>query len=312
MKYDELIETIESQKQMNELLWKQTHIMFIPSFHKFANDDGKEKLVKYGINEVWNEFMFRENKILFFIDKYLETFSSALKNYSIKFEGDNISFPPIALFDEMVYYFDSVISAVSVIVEAEQKDVLAKYLDGIKIHEFYPTRQKFGLWWQIYMLRNRILHNTLARYDNSKDYCSRYIDFSSKILMIRKKDGIFEINSTLIDINKNANIEKTINFAINNRDINPFDLLFPNKSAKGQGKKNPNVLYISNDIYFDYATSGVKLINDIHDLLNKINYEFIRKFAEDYDNIEELLKSKTFLMSEEEAYSVESVFKNLT
>lgn len=72
------------------------------------------------------------------------------------------------------------------------------------------------------------------------------------------------------------------------------------------------MLYISDDIYFDYATSGVKLINDIHDLLNNINYEFIRKFAEDYDNIEQLLKSKTFLMSEEDAYSVESVFKNLT
>lgn len=312
MKYDELIEAIESQKQMNEMLWKQTHIMFIPSSHKFVNDDGKEKLVKYGINEIWNDFVFKENKILFFINKYLETFNRALKNYCIKFEEDNISFSPIDLFEEMAYYFDSVISAVSVIVEAEQKTVLAKNLDSIKINKFYPTRQKFGLWWQIYMLRNRILHNTEARYDNSKDRCSRYADFSSKILMIRKKNNIFEINSTLIDINKDANIEKAIDFAINNRDVNPFDLLFPNKSAKGQGKKNPNVLYISNDIYFDYATSGVKLINDIHDLLNKINYEFIKKFAEDYDNIEELLNSKTFLTSEEDAYSVESVFKNLT
>ncbi len=312
MKYDELIETIESQKQMNELLRKQTYIMIIPSTHKYASDDGKTKLVKYGINDVWNEFMFKENKILFFIDKYLETFSSALKNYSTRFKEDNISFPPNALFNEMVYYFDSIISSVYVIVEAEQKEVLAKYLDGIKIHEFYPTRQKFGLWWQIYMLRNRVLHYTEARYDNNKDCCSRYMDFSSRILTIIKKDGIFKIPSTLIDINKDANLEKAINFAINNRSVNPFDLLFPNKSASGKDKKNPNVLYIGNDIYFDYATSGVKLINDIHDLLNKINYEFIRKFAEDYDNIEKLLESEILLTSEGDAFSVRSVFKNLT
>lgn len=312
MKYEELIEKIKIQRQKNEMLWKQTHIMFIPASHKFINDDGKEKLVKYGINEVWKDFMFKENKTLFFIDKYLETFDNALKNYCKKFEGDDISFPPIDLFDEMAYYFDSIIGAVWVIVEAEQKDILTKHLDSIKINKFYPTRKKFGLWWQIYMLRNRILHNTETRYGDSKNYCSRYHDFSSKISIIRKKDEIFEINSTLIDINKDINIKNVIEISISDRSINPFDLLFPNKSAKGKGKKNPNVLYISDDIYFDYANSGVQLINDIQDLLDKINHAFMTKFSEDYKDIEELLNSRTFLTTEEEAYSVKSVFKSLT
>lgn len=312
VKYDDLIETIESQRQKNERLWKQTHIMFIPSFHKHMNDDGKEKLVIYGIDEVWKDFMYKENKILFFLDKYLESFDKGLRKYCKNFEGDDISFPPIDLFDEMVYYFDSIIGAVSVIIEAEQKDALINFLDNVRINKFYPTRQKFGFWWQIYMLRNRILHNTEARYDNTKGYCSRYIDFSSKILMIRKKNSIFEINSTLIDINKDINVKKAIEMAISDRSKNPFDLLFPNKSAKGIGKKNPNILYISNDIFFDYTTSGVQLIDDIQDLLDKINHEFIRKFSEDYDDINKLLDSKTSLNTEKEAYSIKDVFKSLT
>lgn len=292
MKHDDLIETIKNQRQKNEILWKQTHIMFIPSFHKHMNDDGKEKIVIYGIDEVWENFIYKENEILFFLDKYLESFDKGLRKYCKNFDGDDICFPPIDLFDEMVYYFDSIIGAVSVIIEAEQKDALINFLDNVRINEFFSTRQKFGFWWQIYMLRNRILHNTEARYDNTKSHCSRYIDFSSKILMIRKKNGIFEINSTLIDIYKDINVKKAIEIAISDRSKNPFDLLFPNKSAKGIGKKSPNILCITNDVFFDYTTSGVQLINDIQDLLDQINHEFIRKFLEDYDDINELLNSK--------------------
>lgn len=312
MKYEGLIKTLESQKQENEILWKQTHIMFIPLTHKYKNDYLDDKLIQYGINEVWNDFMFKENKILFFLDKYLETFDNVLRKYCKKFEEDNISFPPIDLLDEMVYYFDALISSAAVIIEANQKEALLKYLKSEKLNDIYPTREKFGLWWQINMLRNRILHNTEARYDSTKESCSRYIDFSSKVLMIRKNNGNYEINSTLLDIYKDINIKKAIEMAIADRKINPFDLLFPNKSAKGKGKKSPNVLYISNDVYFDYATSGVQLVNDIQDLLDKINHEFIRKFSDDYKDIEELLNSRTFLKKEEDAYSVKSVFKSLT
>lgn len=130
--------------------------------------------------------------------------------------------------------------------------------------------------------------------------------------MIIIENNEIKMKSTLIDIYKNLNIKKAIDIAINNREKNVFDLLFPNTSAKGSCKKKPNILYISNDIYFDYAFSGIKLIDEILEVLDKVNHEFVKKFAADYSDINELLNSKTSLGAEEDAYSIKDVFKNLT
>ena len=80
--------------------------------------------------------------------------------------------------------------------------------------------------------------------------------------MVQIKDNKISLLSTLIDIYKDVNIKKAIDISIKNHDYNPFDLLFPYKSAKGKGKSEPMVLYISNDIYFDYVISGTKLIDE--------------------------------------------------
>ena len=83
------------------------------------------------------------------------------------------------------------------------------------------------------MLRNRIVHFTNARYDNTTKKCIRYYGFSSKIQSININNlNELHVNSTLIDINKCEQARDAVRIAINSRDINPFDLLFSNKSAK--------------------------------------------------------------------------------
>ena len=53
------------------------------------------------------------------------------------------------------------------------------------------------------MLRNRILHTTETRYDGNTNKCSRYMEFSSKILMVQIKDNKIQI---LLQLKKSINI----------------------------------------------------------------------------------------------------------
>lgn len=162
------------------------------------------------------------------------------------------------------------------------------------------------------MLRNRILHFTGKRYSYGNKNCSCYQDFSSQIKMIRiDEKGNISISSTLLDIYKDENIKRAIDIAIKNNQLNPFELLFPNKSAKGYSKKNPFILNISNDIFFDYSTSSIILLNEIENMFDKINNLFLEKLKEYYDGQDILKKSKTSISINgiEETYSVEDVFE---
>lgn len=308
MVYNELKKKIQEQININEIIFKQTKIIVFPAMHELTKKCNIEMKVQYGINEVFNDFLFKEKQIIFFMDKYLTTYYEILKRID-EFKSNDCFIAPNQLNEEMVFYFDSLIAAISIIIESQQKDELNKYLTGIS--ESYPSRQQFGLWWQIYMLRNRILHTTSPRYTNDTNYCTRYINFSSKVLSIKISDHNIIMSCTLLDIYKDENIKLAIEKAINDASINPFDLLFENTSAKGYGKKRPNIAHISNDVYFDYASSGIKLIDDIQELMDKINHKFLLRFSKDFDNIDKMLEIKTTINGEN-WYSVKEVFPNLT
>ncbi|MEI3357258.1 MAG: hypothetical protein V8R81_09880 [Clostridia bacterium] len=299
MRYNDFIVEFNKLSNTNLSLWKQTHIMFIPKLNKLIRETpiGYETRVKYDINDVWDKFVYLENKILFFIDKYLYTFIKGINVNKEIMNNCNTTISSNNILDESIYYFDSFITFFSTLIEPEQKHLLNNYLDSNIINNIFPNRNTIGLYWQIYMLRNRIVHFTSARYDNTTKECIRYYDFSSKIQFINI-DNLNEIhvNSTLIDINKCEQARKAILIAIKNRNINPFDLLFPNKSAKGYGKKNPFINYISNDIYFDYIDSGIKLIENIHNLLKILNKLFLDSFMPRDTESEKILNSKTSIV----------------
>lgn len=312
MKYYEYKEKVNKLLNKNDKLWKQTHIMFIPISFKMMKETpiGKEIRVRYDINEVWDEFVYKENKILFFIRKHFECMISSLEHYE-HIMKENVSFPIDENIEQAFYYFDSFIAFFSTLLEGEQREILCRYLDKNKIDNFFPKRNEIGLFWEIYMLRNRIIHFTKARYDADKTECVRFQDFSSKarMVVIDSNENI-HIESTLIDINKSNYIQKIIKKCINDKNSNPFELLFPNISAKGYGKNKPFLSSIVNDIWFDYIISGVSLIERIQNVLNSINNLFFEKILSGCNDITNILSSKTCIFMEKDKieYSVQDVF----
>lgn len=316
MKYNEYKNKIDELLKKNLLLWQQTHIMFIPITNKMVveNPTGEETRVRYDISNVWDEFVYKENKVLFFINKYLNNMLNGINVNIGLMDKVDIWFPTNNIIEEAIYYFDALVSSFGTLIEPEQKDILCKYLDSKEINEVFPTRKDIGLYWQIYMLRNRIMHFTNGKYDYSKKECIRFHDFSSKITTIHiDNKGELHANSTLIDINKCEQVKIAINMAINNRDINPFEILFPNQSAKGYGKGKPFLSFISNDIFFDHIDSSVMLIDEILEILCTINKAFLKQFIVESNEKEKILNSKIIIVfnDREMEYSINDVFNNV-
>ncbi len=297
----------------NTLLWQQTHIMFIPKMNKIIRENpiGEEQRVRYDINNVWEEFSYKENKVLFFADKYLNNLLDGLSIYNDLINQKNIAIFSNHILEEAIYYFDSFISSFYTLIEPQQKDVLCQYLGDKKVNNFFPTRNEIGLYWQIYMLRNRIIHFTNGKYDNTGKECIRYCNFSSNIEVINITDnGELQANCTLIDINKCEVARRAIGMAIKDRKLNPFDILFPNETPKGYGKKKPFLSVISGDIFFDHLNSGIMLVRDIHNILDNINRLFLEQFMLGGNNSEETLNSKTSIVfnGKKISYSIYDVF----
>ncbi len=83
MKYNDFKIKMKELIENNIALWKQTHIMFIPLMDKILSENpvGEETRVRYDIDQIWEDFAYKENKILFFIDKYLNNLSHGLELY---------------------------------------------------------------------------------------------------------------------------------------------------------------------------------------------------------------------------------------
>lgn len=312
MKYKELKNQIDKIQIKTIKICQQTNIMFIPLTNKMFIENGTEEVkVQYGIDHVINEFLYKENKTLFFIGQLLKCYMKILESQSEMFLKNSISFPPNKYYCELTYYFDSLVASFSTIIENDQKEILEKFFDKEKINSIFPTRNKIGLYWQINMLRNRILHYTSRRYEYANKHCSCYENFSSEIKIINiDKNGNISIPSTLIDIYSDKTIEGAINKSIKDGTTNPFDNLFPNKRPKGYSKKKPFVYHISNNIFFDYTDSLLSLLNEIEDFFDKNNNVFIKELSSYYNDIDELNKCKTTLIFEEKEilYSVGDVF----
>jgi hypothetical protein len=256
--------------------------------------------------------LYKENKTLFFIEHYFKNMIESLSPY-IGVLNKNISFPINNIMEKSLYYFDSIIATFSTIIESEQKNVLYQYLDEEKVNKFFPSRNELGLFWEIFMLRNRILHFTEARFDYSKKECIRYQDFSSKFNMVNiDKNENMHMYSTLIDINKSTYVKQIINKCIKDKDRrdNPFDLLFPNVKAKGYGKKAPFLSAITNDIWFDHVDSSIILISKIQDFFQELNKCFLDSFLIDCHEKDTVLSCKTgiYLDGECETFSIKEVF----
>ena len=266
----------------------------------------EEQLVRYDELRIVEEYLYKEKELIYFISQFLTNINSMVDK--INHTDGNISFPPTN--DKFQFYFDSMITQLYLLFESEQRVQIQHYFNKDKDFIFYPNRNQYGLWWEVYMLRNRIVHYTKNRYLPKREDCACYHSFSSKCNMIRiDQNNNITINSTLIDIYKDDVFKKKIEEAIISKE-NPFDLLFPNKSAKGRNKKYPVVSFIDRDIWFDYASSGIRLLNQVSDFLNSINKMFFNYFYNQLNDKEKLMNSsislfideKEFIMSIKEIY----------
>ena len=310
MKYYELKKSLEGLNLKNEKTYKQVSIMFIPLMHKILRtSNGEEEILHYDIEQVIDEFMDKEREIIFFIDKFLRKYLEILDKDSESFLKRGIQFLAYNYYNEMVFYFDAFIALFSSVLEHEQKEALRKFFDN-EVDQIYPNRKDVGLYWEINVLRNRIVHYTDKRYDNNRKICGCFLNFSSKINVINVDEmGNISIPSTLIDVYGNQIVKNAVKLAIESR-FNVFDILFPKKSPKGYSKKAPVMLYPSGDIFFDYAKSLIRLLNEVELFFNNINNMFIKAFMSFYDNADELKKNKTsiFLGQKEISYSIGDVF----
>ena len=272
----------------------------------------EEKIVKYDESEIIKEYLYKEKELIHFIKLYIDEMVITISNIEEIYPRETRPIQIPNPNDKISYYFDSFITQFSTMIELNQKDFLERYFRKIKDNNIFPSRNEYGLWWQIYMLRNRIVHYTEKRYSTSKENCICYQNFSSRcnIILIDEQENI-SMETTLIDIHKHEKIQAVIETSINSEDKqNPFDILFPNKSAKGKYRKRPIINVIAQDIWFDYASSGFDLINEIYNFLNNINEVFFNYYYENIENKKKLLDCKFLYIinNEEETITIKELY----
>lgn len=297
-----------------KLKFKIEAINFAIMNHNIENYGEDEVQVVFEENRVIEEYLYKEKELIYFISQFL---NSILE--SIYRPGDapspktDIEFPPFN--NTFSYYFDSLITQLYLIFESDQRVQLQHYFNNDKIIPFYPNRDCFGLWWEVYMLRNRVVHYTKNRYVPKKEKCACYETFSSRCNIIRiDKNGNIFFNTTLIDIYKDKYIENKIKESIASEDnTNPFELLFPQKSATGHNKKRPSVVSISDDINFDYASSGIRLLNEVNTFLNEINNMFFKYLYNQLKGKKDLINNSIalFIDGKEKIMSIKELYNTV-
>ena len=122
LKYIDLLKEINGLIEKNNKIYKQNYIMFIPLTHRIVKENGyEEKRVQYDIDNVIKELSYKEKKTIFFITKFLETFKKIMILDEKKLLEKNIFFPPNQYYQELTYYFDSIVSSFSTIIESNKK-----------------------------------------------------------------------------------------------------------------------------------------------------------------------------------------------
>lgn len=276
------------------------------------NPVGVEQLCKYDLPELWGEYTLKFKKCVYFLEHYCQGILNELDLQGDRLHGNNIFISPGSYLEEAIFNFDSFILATSVIMEYEERDYLAAHFKKADINSIYPQRDEIGLNLQVNILRNRIVHHTGGRYINGKE-CSRFVDFSSNVQMIRVQNENISLQCTQIDVYKDG-MQKVLPAAIQiatEQKVTVFDILFPSKSGKGHGKRHPTMVIPDKDIYFDHADTGIKIVPQIQEFLRKLNQVFFEEFYRRSEKKEELLNVCTVFCDDKGSfqYQIKNIFE---
>lgn len=320
MKYEDFLNAVSSIKHKNQKLSKMINIMYIPimniDFKKY--EFGKEYLCKYDLSNIWSTYSYKLRKSIFYINEYYKYMLLELKLQSkaIKFDS-NISIPCSFNSEIATYNFDSMILSFATIIEGDEKNNIGSYLSKItryRLNTIFPSKFKM-LYWEINILRNRIIHTTCGRYSEKNDECRRFYDFSTKPSIINiDKDKNINIKCNIPDVYSNKLIQTIIKKEIlkKNSHDNIFDIIFPNKSSKRKNKKNPTVIIHDSNLNFDHICTSIKLVMEIQTFIENIVTLFMKEFLQKIPNKEEILKSKTIFKDKdgnEVEYNIKDIYQ---
>lgn len=236
----------------------------------------EEYICQFDLQDLWRDYSVKLKKCIYFLENYCSRLLKEIDYQDYLIQADDISVPPSVYLEEAIFNFDALILAVSAVIDNEEKDYLKNQFRKAKISDIYPSKKETGLYWQLNILRNRIIHHTGGRYINDGE-CKRFLDFSSMVQMIRIVHGNISLCCTQIDVDKD-DVKEVLSKAIQTGN-NIFDELFPNKSGKGPRKKHPIMVIPNKDIYFDHTDAGVKMISQIQDFVCKLNQAFFDEFC---------------------------------
>ena len=240
------------------------------------NPIGEEYKCKYDLPDLWREYELKLKKCIYFLEHYCNELIKELDFHRDPLQSNDISVSPTIHLEEAIFNFDAFVLSTATIMDYEERDYLIAQFKKARINDIYPNKEEIGLYWQLNLLRNRIIHHTGGRFMNTKE-CNRFLDFSSMVSIIRVVHGSLLLVCTQIDACKEA-VKEVLPAAIQTGE-NVFDVLFPTKSGKGHGKTHPIMIMPNKDIYFDHADTGVNMISKIQDFVSKLNQAFFEEFC---------------------------------
>lgn len=254
------------------------------------NNDGKEHFVKYDLEHAWKDYQFVLNGILYRWDNcfsLLLQIIEEIKKLSNSFEQEFImcSHPTC---DKLSYEFENLIVSFPKLNENPTIENLSQVMSEINSKKLrdncFKDDNLTDLFWKINFLRNRSAHSTPGYYSDESTEAQRYMALSSKIFNIEIKNKKLYLKTTLINIDKNEYVRRTIQdfkidkrFGKKNSQKPIMDLLFF-KGPKEKRMKTFNMAFISNlgffDLNDDFLILSLQMFDYIETQLKNIKNEF--------------------------------------
>ncbi len=248
-----------------------------------------ETVAHYGLNDVWDNYVFLINKVVFRMKKTIEELNEYLCELNDLPVLKDVCIAPNETCVRLSYECEDMIIAFHRLYDEAVVEEICHYLGtkyGQAFRKSLPKKDDIdGLYWRINLLRNRMAHSTGGAYVEDK-VAKRFSDFSSRVNVVRVENGEAIMECDLIDIEKTPNVKKVIKEVIIEKKYGDniarkgiFDILFPIKKPKGHGKKSPELLWPSFG-RFDYNHGFISLSNQILDFINDQILVFLQAIIE--------------------------------
>lgn len=254
--------------------------------NKRISEAGKEIAVTQSIDQVWEDYLFILNGILFRWDncnKFILEINDYLKPFAHKdTEGIIYAAPPRDIADKLSYEFESLLVSFSRLNEEPLIVEISRHIkkkNQQKLKEnCYKKTDSNGLYWELNILRNRAAHATPGYYTIHNDRAARYMSISSKISMIEMGESNCFFRTNLLSYRNNDIIRQVVQEYIIDKKYGEeysekplMEILFPNTKPSGKGKNKPIVLFMSGVKRFDLNSEFYELSNDIFEyIINQV------------------------------------------